>query len=294
MTTQLVTLQYNDQFTVNFTNDAWFNATSIAKNYNKRPNDWLSLESTKDYIKCLHAALFPEIQLPEKMVIKKNQLLKTKTGSEENGGGSWFHPKLAIAFARWLDVGFSIWCDMQIEKLLHPIQYGLKDLPPTTPKTLTPAMLRHINKRVGWLVKHQTGMSFSALGGAILDEFNVNKRENIPLEKYREVCAFLNCEPDTKALEGELLEPVKIEYLPPEGMTLIAVDELEKLKKNSGFDEEAFSKFFAQHMVEEVAAEKRKMIDLSRIQKELKSVVTKATNALDYIAEVRAMPKKVS
>lgn len=94
MTTQLVTLQYNDQFSVNFTSEAWFNATTVAKQYGKRPNDWLSLESTKEYIKCLHAALFPEIALPENLVVKQNQLLKIQNGGSAEQKGSWFHPKL--------------------------------------------------------------------------------------------------------------------------------------------------------------------------------------------------------
>jgi hypothetical protein len=37
--------------------------------------------------------------------------------------GTWLHPDLAIPFARWLDVRFSIWCDQQIKKILsstHP------------------------------------------------------------------------------------------------------------------------------------------------------------------------------
>jgi len=29
------------------------------------------------------------------------------------------HPKLGVAFARWLDVRFSIWCDMQIDNILR-------------------------------------------------------------------------------------------------------------------------------------------------------------------------------
>lgn len=180
MTTQLVTLQYNDQISVNFTSDAWFNATTVAKQYNKRPNDWLSLESTKEYIKCLHAALFPEIQLPEKMVIKQNQLLKTKTGSEENGGGSWFHPKLAIAFARWLEVKFSIWCDMQIEKLLHkkqPLQYGLKD---------------HINEpeplRISYATKEQREPLVKAVRGLVL--MAKSKGRNISFEEAHQMVNF--------------------------------------------------------------------------------------------------------
>jgi len=34
-------------------------------------------------------------------------------------GGTWLHPKLAVNYARWLDVDFSIWCDGVI--------YGLTD-----------------------------------------------------------------------------------------------------------------------------------------------------------------------
>ena len=33
-------------------------------------------------------------------------------------GGTWAHPKLAIFFARWLDVRFAVWCDAMIEDIL--------------------------------------------------------------------------------------------------------------------------------------------------------------------------------
>lgn len=29
-------------------------------------------------------------------------------------GGTWGHPKLAVFFARWLDVKFAVWCDSLI------------------------------------------------------------------------------------------------------------------------------------------------------------------------------------
>lgn len=57
-------------------------------------------------------------QKRENPAFDENQLVVTKKGSPENGGGSWFHPKLSVPFARWLDVKFSIWCDMQIEKIV--------------------------------------------------------------------------------------------------------------------------------------------------------------------------------
>ena len=32
--------------------------------------------------------------------------------------GTWLHPKLAVAFARWCDIDFALWCDEQIEALI--------------------------------------------------------------------------------------------------------------------------------------------------------------------------------
>lgn len=43
-------------------------------------------------------------------------LIKTKRGKT---GGTWMHPKLAVVFARWLSVDFAIWCDEQIDGIIH-------------------------------------------------------------------------------------------------------------------------------------------------------------------------------
>lgn len=115
---------------------------------------------------------------------------------------------------------------------LLPKRNGLVDLPPAY---LTPAMKKHINRQVSWLAANQVGTTHAALGKSIQDKFNVNKREFIPVEKYAEVCAFLGCKPDAKALEGVLLEPVKVEYQPPEGMMLVAVEDFEKLRNQKPF-----------------------------------------------------------
>lgn len=120
-----ITLPYSDTLSVDFTDEAWFNATEIAKNFGKKTNEWLRLDSTKEYISCLEQML-PKRENPASI---KNQFVRTEKGGNNGGGCSWFHPKIAIAFARWLDVRFAIWCDMQIEKILHPVQYGLKQRP---------------------------------------------------------------------------------------------------------------------------------------------------------------------
>jgi Rha family phage regulatory protein len=90
---------------------------------------------------------------------------------------------------------------------LKPVPNALRDLPP---QTLTPAMLRHIEKRISWLNKNQVGSTYAGLGRMIKEKFNVNERKAIHVSKYPEICALLGCEPDPKALQGELLEPAKI------------------------------------------------------------------------------------
>lgn len=124
MTTSIITASYNEVINVDFTSDAWFNATAVAKQFNKRPNDWTSLDSTKQYIKILHGLLFPEIALPENLVTKQNQLVKTVTGGISNQQGTWLHPELAVEFARWLNVKFSIWCNTTIRKILRGESIG--------------------------------------------------------------------------------------------------------------------------------------------------------------------------
>lgn len=95
---------------VGFTEDGWINATAVAERFSRRPVDWLALDSTQEYI-----ATLAEISNCE-----KSSLLRTRRG---RNGGTWLHPKLGVAFARWLDVRFAIWADLQIDGLLrstHP------------------------------------------------------------------------------------------------------------------------------------------------------------------------------
>lgn len=108
----LVDLTYQG-LTVAFNEDGWFNATAAAMHYEKRPVDWLALDSTQEYIATLCDLLRSE----------KSSLLKVKRGGRGASDATWFHPKLAVPFARWLDVRFAIWCDIQIDGLLkgqHP------------------------------------------------------------------------------------------------------------------------------------------------------------------------------
>lgn len=92
---------------VRFNTAGWINATDVAGRYDKRPIDWLKQDETKNYLAALADALNCD---PE-------SLLETRRGRYQ--GGTWLHPKLAVAFARWLDLKFAVWCDLHIDALLH-------------------------------------------------------------------------------------------------------------------------------------------------------------------------------
>lgn len=68
----------------------------IAKAYGRRVDHWLKARETKEYIAALR----------ERSNTPKKGYLKTKRGK---GGGTWMHPKLAVAFARWLDADLAVW-----------------------------------------------------------------------------------------------------------------------------------------------------------------------------------------
>ena len=125
---------------VQFTSDGWLHATAIATSFSKEPYAWLVSPDTAAYMLALARALglivnpsvlqeFNQInELDSSKAATKSRLLKlvkaiglvkTKSGSPENGGGTWLHPKLAVQFARWLDVDFAVWCDLHIDALLR-------------------------------------------------------------------------------------------------------------------------------------------------------------------------------
>lgn len=99
----IITRDY-DGMPVDFTTEAWFNATAVAKRFGKLPNEWLRLPETVGYLEGLER--------------KYGKIPHFKT-SRGRGGGTWMHPRLGVAFARWLDVDFAIWCDEQIDHLLR-------------------------------------------------------------------------------------------------------------------------------------------------------------------------------
>lgn len=108
MSARIIPFNYEGQ-AVAFNADGWINATQAAAQFGKRPNDWLSLPSTTDYLAALSRRTVTGLS--------GNDLVSVKQGGKNQG--TWLHPKLAVKFARWLSVDFEIWCDEQIDQLVR-------------------------------------------------------------------------------------------------------------------------------------------------------------------------------
>jgi len=78
--------------TLTFREDGWFNMTKAAQHFGKDLSNWLRSPETLEYIEALKS-------------VKSTEYLTANRGRY---GGTWAHPKLAVFFARWLDVKFTV------------------------------------------------------------------------------------------------------------------------------------------------------------------------------------------
>lgn len=106
----LISLAYEGH-PITIRDDGWFNATEAASKFDKKPAKWLELPSTKNYMAALAKALGFDI--------RKSDIKLVRTSKVRGQAGTWLHPKLAVAFARWLDDDFAVWCDCQIDDIIR-------------------------------------------------------------------------------------------------------------------------------------------------------------------------------
>ncbi len=102
MTTTAITLTHQGR-SFQFRQDGWFNMTTAAQSFGKRLQDFMDNADTRQYMGEL-SLLSRETHANQRVFVQ------AITG---RNGGTWAHPKLAVFFARWLDVRFAVWCDMQ-------------------------------------------------------------------------------------------------------------------------------------------------------------------------------------
>lgn len=95
------------------------NATQMAKPFNKRPSNFLQLDTVQEYIKAL------EEQCWDSSIGKTSNMYYTVHGGTPDKVGTWMHYKLALRFAQWLNPNFAVWVDSKIEELLKTGQVSL-------------------------------------------------------------------------------------------------------------------------------------------------------------------------
>lgn len=77
--------------------------TKAAKAFGKDLSNFMRSPDALEYIEALSKT------------VESTELVEAKAG---RNGGTWGHPKLAVFFARWLDVKFAVFCDMVIDDIL--------------------------------------------------------------------------------------------------------------------------------------------------------------------------------
>lgn len=112
----IVPLNYKGEI-VSFNTDGWINVTGVAERFGKRIDNWMRLAETLEYVRALDEALTGK----ESQILHPSQsrYVKTSKARKDRGGGTWLHPKLSVAFARWCDARFAVWCDLHIDGLLR-------------------------------------------------------------------------------------------------------------------------------------------------------------------------------
>ena len=102
------------------------NATAMCKVFGRLPKDWIKLETTQNYISAY----------VRKNPTCKDQLVTSKFGSPENGGGTWINEALILRLAAWLNVDFEIWMDEKIAELLRTGKTEITSSLPDYPEAL--------------------------------------------------------------------------------------------------------------------------------------------------------------
>lgn len=114
---------------VPFDNEAYINATEVYKKFEKSKtsfNNWKQRTLVPYAEKLIQLGKFVGPQNGDAQTI--DDVIVVRSGNSSSfEQGTWFHPKLAIVFARWLNMEFEIWCD---EKIAELINFGVSKLDP--------------------------------------------------------------------------------------------------------------------------------------------------------------------
>lgn len=97
------------------TDDLFFNATDMARPFDKVPVEWLRLSDTGAYIEAF-------LNMGLSHIKNHNDIVVTRRG--RHNGGTWLHHDLGLVFARWLSPLFAVRLDLWTrERLKREMNY---------------------------------------------------------------------------------------------------------------------------------------------------------------------------
>lgn len=96
---------------IQFSADGWINATATAKELGKdRLDNFLASSAFTEYAQVVAQA--NSLNFSDLQIAKRG-------GKNTIGAGTFLHPELAVAFARWISPAFAYWCDKQVAALIQ-------------------------------------------------------------------------------------------------------------------------------------------------------------------------------
>lgn len=171
------------------TKDGFFNATSLAKQWNKTNNqrkevtDFLRLNSTKEYIQAIE---------------NETDILNTgnpvfKMGRGKYSGGTWMHPYLFIDFAMWLNPTFKL----QVIKFVYDEMIKFRNLAGDSYKELCSAVSKLVPKEfiATAMRKVAEALNYIVFGdhkNGIRNDFGEEQKQQELWEFQRKVTALIN------------------------------------------------------------------------------------------------------
>lgn len=90
------------------------NATQMGKLFGKKPDNWLRLQSTEEFLKALKDSQSADMR--SGLFQDEFSLVKVNNGG--TNPGTWMHEDVALEFSRWLHPKFAIWTNKHIKELL--------------------------------------------------------------------------------------------------------------------------------------------------------------------------------
>ena len=138
----------------------YINATAIAKQFDKKVNHWLENGQIQDYINALIHRINSRCRNSGNgtQSISYNDLVMIVQGGSPQQQGTWLHPRLAVIFARWMSAHFAVWCDEQIEALLHQHPEYQKQFPELSAifekLEESQRQFKEVNQRLGSIEQH--------------------------------------------------------------------------------------------------------------------------------------------